>query len=203
MARTRPQMTIETRAKLIGLALEAFGTRGYAGVALDELTASAGMTRGALYHHFESKLGLFEAVAEAVDDFLDTAVGNATEAAGGGWNGFRAGCRAYLEAVIEPVMQRITLKDAPAVIPNFPNRPRMQLCTADMVQSLATLMDEGAIRRTDPGALAAAVAGAVNNAANWAAAQDDPRQALGPAAEALDRLLDGVMVTPAMAGDRR
>ncbi len=190
--RTRPQMTLETRAKLIRLARETFGRLGFAGVALDELTAAAGMTRGALYHHFDSKLGLFEAVVGEMDDALDDAVEQATEDAGGGWAGFRAGCQAYLKAMLAPDFQRILLRDAPAVIPNFANRPRMQLCTAQMVESLANLMRAGVIRRTDPDALASVIAGAVTNAAAWAAGRPDPAGALAAVGDVVDHLLDGL-----------
>jgi len=190
--RTRPQMTLETRAKLIMLARDAFGRQGYAGVALNELTSAAGLSRGALYHHFESKLGLFEAVVDQMDDALDDAVERATLDAGGGWRGFREGCRAYLRAMLTPDMQRIMLRDAPAVIPNFANRPRMQLCTAQMVASLEALMGRAVIRRADPGALTNLIAGATTSAAAWAATRPDPASALDAVGEALDRLLDGL-----------
>lgn len=192
--RTRPQMTLETRAKLIAHARAAFGRDGFAGVALDDLTAAAGMTRGALYHHFEGKLGLFEAVVGEVDDALDAAVESATREAGGGWPGFRAGCRAFLHAMLAPDIQRIVLRDAPAVIPDFATRPRMQLCNAQMVASLSTLMDRGVIRRTDPQALASVIAGAVTNAAAWGAARPDPADAMQAVGEVLDHLLDGLEV---------
>jgi len=190
--RTRPQMTLETRSKLIALARAAFGEHGFAAVALDDLTAAAGMTRGALYHHFESKLGLFAAVVDSIDDELDVAVEQATAQAGGGWAGFRAGCRAYLRAMSDTALQQIMLRDAPAAIPGFASRPRMQLCTAAMVESLAALMDDGVIRRTDPAALASLIAGATTSAAGWAAASDRPAAMLDAVGEALDRLLDGL-----------
>ena len=202
--RTRPQMTLETRTKLIALAREAFGRHGYAGVALDDLTAAAELTRGALYHHFESKLGLFAAVVEQIDDWLDEAVEQATRAAGGGWRGFREGCRAYLGAMVAPDIQRIMLRDAPAVIPNFANRPRMQLCTAQMVGSLAAMMEQRVIRRAEPEALANLIAGAVVSAAAWATTRPDPTAALDAVGSALDRLLDGLELAQAedMPSDR-
>jgi AcrR family transcriptional regulator len=205
--RTRPQMTLETRSKLISVARAAFGDRGFAAVALDDLTAAAGMTRGALYHHFENKLGLFAAVVDEIDDALDDAVEHATADAGGGWAGFRAGCRAYLRAMSDPALQQIMLRDAPAAIPGFAGRPRMQLCTAAMVESLAALMDSGVIRRSDPAALASLIAGATTSAAGWAAASERPAAMLDAVGEALDRLLDGLEcvrlpASPAVASSR-
>jgi AcrR family transcriptional regulator len=192
LTRTRPQMTLETRSKLIAIARAAFGEHGFAAVALDDLTTAAGLTRGALYHHFESKLGLFAAVVDQIDDELDEAVEQATLDAGGGWPGFRAGCRAFLRAMTDADRQRIMLCDAPAAIPGFANRPRMQLCNAAMVESLAALMDEGVIRRTDPAALASLIAGAATSATGWAATSDRPVAALDAVGDALDRLLDGL-----------
>lgn len=190
--RTRPQMTLETRASLIALARDAFGRHGFSGVPMEDLCAAAGLTRGALYHHFGSKLGLFEAVVAQVDDALDGAVERATEEAGGGWLGFRAGCRAYLQAMVAPDIQRIVLNDAPAVIPNFAGRPRMRLCTAQMVEVLKGLMDEGAIRRADATALANVIAGAVTSAAAWAASRPDPAAALAAVGDMIGLLLDGI-----------
>ncbi|MFO6393111.1 TetR/AcrR family transcriptional regulator, partial [Pseudomonas aeruginosa] len=60
--KTRAEMLAETRAKLVSAARQAFGTIGYADTSMDELTASVGLTRGALYHHFGDKKGLLAAV---------------------------------------------------------------------------------------------------------------------------------------------
>lgn len=64
----RAEMIEETRAKLIDAARRAFADNGYAGASMDELTASAGLTRGALYHHFGDKKGLLAAVVQQIDD---------------------------------------------------------------------------------------------------------------------------------------
>ena len=65
--RLRADMIAETRASLIAAAREAFGTVGYAAASMDEMTAAAGLTRGALYHHFGDKKGLFAAVIDQID----------------------------------------------------------------------------------------------------------------------------------------
>ncbi len=63
----RAEMIEETRAKLIDAARRAFADNGYAGASMDELTASAGLTRGALYHHFGDKKGLLPELAWIAD----------------------------------------------------------------------------------------------------------------------------------------
>lgn len=191
--RTRPQMTLETRAKLIELARRAFGEKGFAATSMDELTADAGLTRGALYHHFESKLGLFEAVVSRIDEELDIRLEAVAEAAGGGWDGFKASCRAYLHSVVATDIQRIMLHDAPSAIADFANRPRMQLCAASMADTLSKLMREGAIHKADPEALANLISGAVNKGAAWAASRDDTASAMTATQHAIDLLLEGML----------
>ncbi|MEW9106654.1 TetR/AcrR family transcriptional regulator, partial [Paenibacillus sp.] len=65
--KARKEMIEETRRKLLEAAREAFGTIGYANTSMDELTASVGLTRGALYHHFGDKKVLLAAVVEEID----------------------------------------------------------------------------------------------------------------------------------------
>lgn len=55
--RQRADMIAETRAKLVAAARRAFGTVGYADASMDDFTAEAGLTRGALYHHFGERRG--------------------------------------------------------------------------------------------------------------------------------------------------
>ena len=58
MSRSRAEMIEETRRKLLATARESFRLAGYAATSMDDLTAAAGLTRGALYHHFGDKLSL-------------------------------------------------------------------------------------------------------------------------------------------------
>lgn len=71
----RAEMIEETRAKLIDAARRAFADNGYAGASMDDLTASAGLTRGALYHHFGDKKGLLAAVVQQIDDEMNLRLG--------------------------------------------------------------------------------------------------------------------------------
>ncbi|MFP8913850.1 TetR/AcrR family transcriptional regulator, partial [Pseudomonas aeruginosa] len=91
----RAEMIEETRAKLIDAARRAFADNGYAGASMDELTASAGLTRGALYHHFGDKKGLLAAVVQQIDDEMNLRLGAILAAGEDLWSGFRAYNRAY------------------------------------------------------------------------------------------------------------
>src|SRR3546814_18785566 len=95
--RTRAEMIEETRAKLVAAARIAFGAQGYANTSMDDFTATVGLTRGALYHHFGDKPGLLAAVVEQIDAETDTRLQAISDAAPDAWDGFRNRCRASLE----------------------------------------------------------------------------------------------------------
>src|ERR1044072_5758695 len=65
--RTQAERSEATRRALGEAARPLFAAGGYAGVGTEEIVRSAGVTRGALYHHFGGKRDLFEAVYEQVE----------------------------------------------------------------------------------------------------------------------------------------
>src|SRR4051812_13680311 len=71
-----------TRAALLAAARELFADRGYAAVGTEEIVRSAGVTRGALYHHFDGKKDLFRAVYEELEREIVEVIGAGAEAAG-------------------------------------------------------------------------------------------------------------------------
>jgi len=119
----RPARTLKadqseaTRAALIGAARELFAARGYAAVATEEIVRAAGVTRGALYHHFAGKLELFQAVYEDVErGLVEQIAASATSTAGDPLEALHAGAQAFLDACEDPAVQRIALVDAPSVL---------------------------------------------------------------------------------------
>src|SRR3954453_9466 len=116
--RTQAERTEATRAALITAARSLFADRGYAGVGTEEIVRNAGVTRGALYHHFEGKRELFEAVYERIEAELAEriAAGALTANASSPMEAMRAGAEMFLVASTEPETQRIVLLDAPAVL---------------------------------------------------------------------------------------
>ncbi len=105
-----------TRAALIDVATELFATNGYEATAIPAVLAAAGVSRGALYHHFESKEALFEAVLQSVEAEATLKVTRAARGATDPLDGLRRGCAAYLAMCRDPVVRRISLIDAPAVV---------------------------------------------------------------------------------------
>ncbi len=119
---TRPNLKAErsqaTRAALLATARELFAERGYGDVGTEEIVQATGVTRGALYHHFEGKLELFAAVYEEVEAALMGQVVAAVSAgASDPLDALRMGALAFLDASEnDPAVRRIALVDAPSVL---------------------------------------------------------------------------------------
>lgn len=185
-------MTAGTTAKLIAAARAAFRTEGYAAASMDALCAEAGVTRGALYHHFGGKEGLLEAVVRQIDAEIGARLDAEEARHEDPWEAFLACCHLWLEQALDPEIQRIYLRDARAVI-----GPRLREIDEDYAigplrNALAALMDADRVMRSDPEALARLVNGALIDAAMWVAASPVPDEALARARSATDALLSGL-----------
>jgi AcrR family transcriptional regulator len=106
-----------TREALIAAAHGMFAEKGFAGVATEEIVRAAGVTRGALYHHFDGKRELFAAVYEEVErQLVERIAASAMASAADPMEALQAGAEAFLEACEDPAVQRIALLDAPSVL---------------------------------------------------------------------------------------
>src|SRR3954452_9827156 len=115
--RTQASRREATRTALIAAARELFAARGYAAVGTEEIVRGAGVTRGALYHHFPAKPDLFRAVYERVEQELTERIVTEVPLAGDDPVAvLRGGTAVFLDACLEPEVQRIALLDAPAVL---------------------------------------------------------------------------------------
>ena len=112
----KAEQSDRTRAALITVARALFSERGYASTSTEEIVQAAGVTRGALYHHFRDKQDLFEAVYRDLQDELRDRILNATRVEAEPWERMRAGYHEYLDHSMEPTVQRIVLIDAPSVL---------------------------------------------------------------------------------------
>ncbi|WP_248306839.1 TetR/AcrR family transcriptional regulator [Bosea sp. AAP35] len=192
-ARRRADMVEETRAKLIEAARKAFAAKGYAGASMDDLTAEAGLTRGALYHNFGDKKGLLQAVIDQLDAEMLVRMGEAKEQADTRWLGFLSESVAYIEMALEPEIQRIMLLDGPAVLGDPSQWPNQNACLRTTTQTIQALIDEGTIGPVNAEAAARLLNGAALNAALWIAAADDPRAVFGKAVGAFRQLATGLL----------
>jgi len=115
--RSNKSRTEATRTALVAAARTLFAQNGYADTSTPDIVRSAGVSRGALYHHFDDKLAVFRAVvseeyvavAEAIDAFAGTAAGSAVDA-------LKLGSRGYLRAMEDEGRVRIMLVDGPAIL---------------------------------------------------------------------------------------
>jgi AcrR family transcriptional regulator len=185
-------MIAETRSKLLAAGREAFGTIGYAAASMDDFTAGAGLTRGALYHHFGDKKGLFEAVLMQIDGEMTVRLQEVSSRAPTRWQGFVDECTAYIEMALEPEIQRIVFRDGPAVMGDPSTWPNASGCIAAMTSSVTRLREEGTIASIDPEATARLINGAMCYASQWIANADDPLATSAKAVAAFRVILDGI-----------
>ena len=139
--RTNAERSEQTRAALIAVARELFTERGYVNTTTEAITERAGVTTGALHHHFKDKAGLFRAVFSATDQaVLDTIAQIIEQAEGDEWQRIMAGLHAFLEQCNNPDIQRILYIDGPIVLgADWPSQTGLDLIR----QSLELLIRQG------------------------------------------------------------
>lgn len=116
MPKSNKERTEQTRADLIAAGRRLFIENGYADTATPDIVAAAGVTRGALYHHFEDKKALFRAVAEQEAAAVAAEIEAASRSGGPVVEMLLSGGDAYLAAMREPGRTRLLLLDGPAVL---------------------------------------------------------------------------------------
>jgi len=190
--RTQAEME-ETRIKLLNTARKVFSEQGYALSAMEDLTSKLNLTRGALYHHFGDKKGLFQAVVHQIDQEMDERLQDISDQAPTVWEAFTTRCQVYLEMAQEPDIQRIILRDAPAILGNT-SQEAQKYCISSMQNLLKALIEEGKVQRNDPELLARMIYGSLSEASFWIAESNQPQVRLQFALQALNQLLDSILV---------
>ncbi|MEI9423066.1 TetR/AcrR family transcriptional regulator [Mesorhizobium sp. Cs1299R1N1] len=197
MHRPRKEMIAETRAKLIAAARQAFGTIGYAEASMDDFTASAGLTRGALYHHFGDKKGLLQAVIAQIDAEMAARVNEVASRAPTRWQHFVDECTTYIEMALEPEIQRIMFRDGPAVLGDPAQWSNANACVGSMTDHLTALQEEGVVvPGLDPETAARLINGASSQAAQRIANSNDPEATSRKVVVAFKQLLEGLLEKP-------
>ncbi len=186
----------ENRVKLIAAARKAFAEKGYAAASMDELTAEVGLTRGALYHNFGDKRGLLAAVVSQMDGEMAERAQEIAARADNLWEGLLAEGVAYIEAALDPDVQRIVLLDGPAFLGDPSQWPSQNSCLQASRQKIALLIEQGVLKPVDPEAAARLLNGAALNAALWIAASEDPKAVLSKAIDAFRALATGLLAKP-------
>jgi AcrR family transcriptional regulator len=182
-----------TRAAIVRAARELFSSRGYAAVGTTEVVERAGVTRGAMYHHFSEKKALFRAVYEQVEQELVETTASKMHATEDPWEVLVTGARAFFDACTDPALRQIGLVDAPAVLGWQEWREIGTRYVFGLVTfGLQNAMDAGVLRRADVKQLAHLFIGALGEAAMVLANAEDPETTRAEVEETLFVLMDGL-----------
>ena len=192
--KTRRDLNSEaTRRDILAAAKTLFARDGYATTPLSAIVEAAGVTTGAVYHHFGDKQGLFRAVAEAVEVEILQRIAAASAGETDLWRRLVAGTTAMLGICAEPHIQRIAFIDAPNVIGAREWREiEKRYGFGVLQQSLHALQAGGVIRPCIVEILAPILLGATIEAATAIAEAADQPAALAEAQEIIFRLLDSL-----------
>jgi AcrR family transcriptional regulator len=184
-----------TREQLIEIATPLFAGRGYEDTSIEAVLRDSGVSRGALYHHFAGKEGLFQAVHEAVSARLDNEIALATEGAHDPVAALRAGCLTWVRLAGDPVVQRILLIDAPAVFGWQRWREREEQHSLGMVKlALQAVSDAGRLPADLVTPFAHMLLAALDEIAIVVARADDTDVATREGEAAVEALLERLLV---------
>ncbi|MGY1552965.1 TetR/AcrR family transcriptional regulator [Microbacterium sp. A588] len=191
MARTTAAEAAETSRRILEVATAQFAEHGYAAAAVDDIARTAGVTRGAVYHHYSSKPGLFTAVASGQQQLIADAIATSTDGADA-MSALRLGSHAFLDAITQGPAARVLLVDGPAVL----SWDEWRRLDAD---GPATQLRAGLAEAEVPpaliDALTAALSGSMNELALWLSERPTNTEARIRAHETLDLLLSAVLAS--------
>jgi AcrR family transcriptional regulator len=189
-SRTQAERREATRGALIAAARALFAERGYAAVGTEEIVRKAGVTRGALYHHFADKRDLLAQVYEQMEAEIAARLGELETEGASSLDILGAGAEMFLDHCLEPEVQQIVLLDAPAVLGWEQWREIGARYGLGLIEGLLSVgMEAGEIRRQPIAPLAHALLGALDEIAMFVARAEDPRAARAEAGETLAGLL--------------
>jgi AcrR family transcriptional regulator len=186
---SRKEQAEASRAALVEAARECFTDQGYEDTTVAGILERAGMARGALYHYFPGgKQEIFTAVFEMINGSYHQRR-DAAGALPSPLGRLRAGIRVFLEMCVDDDFARITLRDAPGLVPGQGWRGSSYVL---MRTQLVEAMTAGEVAPLDPDAMAMALYGAVRSGGEYVIESTDRPAAVDRAAQAIDQLLDGL-----------
>src|SRR5215472_10369520 len=190
-----------TRAHIVDVAMRLFATHGYDGTSIEAVLAESGVSRGSLYHHFAGKDALFLAVLEAVGARLAEQTTLALADARDPVEILRIGSLQWIRQAGDPIVQRIMLIDAPAVLGWQRWRELDEQSTLGFIRSaIAYAADAGSVDQRHVDVFAHIVLAAANEIAMMIALASDSAAAADKAESALAEFLDRLLGAPASGG---
>ncbi len=173
---TKAEQTQRTRRAILDRARHLFATKGYAATGTEEIISELGITRGALYHQFRDKLGVFKAViVEAYGEITDY-IQAKVQPLDTNWQQLIVGCQAFLEVAHQDELRRLVFVEAPAVLAADDLAEIDQYGFALLHESIQIAVNEGELNTINAEGFAHLVNGALNDLAAWVAQSDDPNR---------------------------
>ncbi|MEE3849742.1 TetR/AcrR family transcriptional regulator [Gordonia sp. LSe1-13] len=195
--RTQAERTAATRAALVAAGRTLFGNHGYAAVGTQSIVAEAGVTRGALYHQFKDKQGLFAAVYDQVEQDITAEIATQVAQIGASdpLGALKAGSRVFLERATDPAVHQITLVDAPAVLGWSEWRARGEEFGFALIEGiLLAAIAAGQIADQPVRPIAHVAIGALDESALYVAAAEDKAAATEDVVAVLNRIIDSFAI---------
>lgn len=184
-----------TRSELLETGRRLFLERGYTSVSAEELVRAAGLSRGALYHHFEGKQGLFEAVFTELELHAAERISAAFAAETDPWQQALAAIRAFLDVCTEPDYSEIVLRQGPPALGWDRQRELDQQLLGGLLNAgVQGLLDAGLIEPHPAELISAAVFGALTEASLFVAGAEDPAAARAQAEALAVTIMNGLAV---------
>ena len=173
---TKAEQTRRTRRAILDRARHLFATKGYAATSTEEIISELGITRGALYHQFKDKIGVFKAViVEAYSEIIDY-IHSQNRSLDDNWQKLVIGCQAFIEVAHQEELRRLVFIEAPAVLA-ADDLIEIDRYGFDLLyESIQIAVNEGNLNTIDAEGFAHLVNGALNELAAWAAQSDDPER---------------------------
>ncbi|GCA97804.1 TetR/AcrR family transcriptional regulator [Mycolicibacterium sp. NCC-Tsukiji] len=201
MRQTQAQRTEATTNALVASAREQFARDGYEATSLNAVATAAGVSKGAVYHHFDNKPDLFAAVFAGEVTRAAAIVARAYRGDADPWAGFQAGCHAFLANCLDPAVQRIMLVEAYRAL-GWEHMRRLEHPLLSMMETgIEQATVAGRIAPRPPRALTHLLFGAICETAMEVARAPDPLAAHRDAVDELSNLLHGLTLRP-HGGDR-
>jgi AcrR family transcriptional regulator len=198
MGRTRrDEYSDATRLALVESATGLFADKGFTATSLDEVAANARLTKGAIYHHFASKVDLFEAVCDYVVVESVAQMTQAAASAPSAWEGALAALDIFLESELDPVMQRVCFIEGPAALGFERWWAFGERYYVEAIRSIVDRMsDEGTLDAPDSDTLSQMLFGAITAGVLHLVRNDDPRAEIEKVRDVVIRIMAG-LATPA------
>ncbi|ALX04181.1 MULTISPECIES: TetR/AcrR family transcriptional regulator [Aeromicrobium] len=188
-----------TKRALLDNATQLFAAHGYAGTSLDEVVAAARVTKGALYHHFPSKLALFESVFDRLQEKATREIEKRIDAADDPWERAQIGLEGFLEVCREPQFRRICLQEGPVALGHERWAVAERAASYGIVKrTVDALLDDlgGANELSE--AYAAIFFGAIRSSSEYVADADDAEQASAEVLASISGILAGMRLLPSL-----